>query len=414
VAAGIAETYGIDVILVRVLWVLAAIAGFGIPLYVIAWIALPSETGGGLTGGERTREVSLVLGLALIALGVFVAFDRAWPGRPHIGAITWPLFLILGGVAILLVRRARDADTPPEISPDRTYGERPEPGAEPATTSTSPDAPPTDEAPPGPDTLPTVPATAAAAGAGAPPEPPTTAWTQRAPWPATSRPPRPRRAREQPFLTPLTLSVLLIGAGVVALLDALDVIEVEPSIVLASALGLVALVLILAAWVGRARFLIFVGIVLTVFAIGTAILDVPLGGGWGDRTYEPTSRAEIRSPYELSGGQLRLDLRDVSFAGAVTRVDASVGFGQLLVDVPAGVRVVVHARVSAGNVDLFGHTEDGLHIDTEQRVAGTGQGSLRLDLRVGAGEIVVRRFDRTRTEILTELRVPPVVVGSAA
>jgi hypothetical protein len=208
--------------------------------------------------------------------------------------------------------------------------------------------------------------------------------------------------------------VLLIGAGVVALLDALDVIEVEPSIVLASALGLVALVLILAAWVGRARFLIFVGIVLTVFAIGTAILDVPLGGGWGDRTYEPTSRAEIRSPYELSGGQLRLDLRDVSFAGAVTRVDASVGFGQLLVDVPAGVRVVVHARVSAGNVDLFGHTEDGLHIDTEQRVAGTGQGSLRLDLRVGAGEIVVRRFDRTRTEILTELRVPPVVVGSAA
>jgi hypothetical protein len=208
--------------------------------------------------------------------------------------------------------------------------------------------------------------------------------------------------------------VLLIGAGVVALLDALDVIDVEPSIVLASALGLVAFVLILAAWVGRARFLILVGVVLTFFAIGAAILDIPLGGGWGDRTYEPTSRAEIRSPYELSGGQLHLDLRDVSFAGAATRVEASVGFGQLLVDVPENVRVVVHARVSAGNVDLFGHTEDGLHIDTEQRAAGAGQGSLRLDLRVGAGEIVVRRFDRTRAEVFTELGAPVVIVGNAA
>jgi hypothetical protein len=154
--------------------------------------------------------------------------------------------------------------------------------------------------------------------------------------------------------------------------------------------------------------------VLTFFAIGAAILDVPLGGGWGDRTYEPTSRAEIRSPYELSGGQLHLDLRDVSFAGTATRVEASVGFGQLLVDVPEDVRVVVHARASAGNVDLFGRTEDGLQIDTEERVAGTGRGSLRLDLRVGAGEIVVRRFDRTRTEIFTELRVPAAVAGSPA
>ena len=40
VAAGIARTYGIDVSLVRVLWVIAGVFWIGIPAYVVAWIAI--------------------------------------------------------------------------------------------------------------------------------------------------------------------------------------------------------------------------------------------------------------------------------------------------------------------------------------------------------------------------------------
>src|SRR5262245_6041679 len=72
VAAGVAETFNLDALLVRVLWVLAAFAGFGIPLYIVAWIALPAQGGDAPAGAERTRDISLALGLGLIALGVFI------------------------------------------------------------------------------------------------------------------------------------------------------------------------------------------------------------------------------------------------------------------------------------------------------------------------------------------------------
>jgi hypothetical protein len=401
VAAGLAETFGIDVLLVRVLWVLAALAGFGIPLYIVAWIAIPAGDGGTAGGQERTREISLALGLGLIALGVFIAFDRAWPGRPHFGRITWPVFLIVGGVALLLFRRTRDDERETErgTAADTT---RHDTASVAVTTASDSPAPPIT----GPDP---------AARAVASQPPPASAWGQTAPWPqppGASPPwppgppaaPRPRRPREQPFLTPLTLSVLLIGTGVVALLHALDVIDVdEPSIVFAAALGIVAVVLILAAWVGRARMLILVGIPLAFVAIATAVLDVPLRGGWGDRTYVPGTRAELRPKYELSGGELHLDLRRVPLRNSTTRIEATVGLGELRVDVPTDVRVVAHARASAGGVDLFGHTEEGLHVDTRETARGTAAGVLRLELRVGAGEIIVQRFDRAG-----EVRTAPV------
>jgi phage shock protein C len=41
VAGGVAEHFGIDPTLVRVVWVVAAVSGFGFLLYVILWIVLP-------------------------------------------------------------------------------------------------------------------------------------------------------------------------------------------------------------------------------------------------------------------------------------------------------------------------------------------------------------------------------------
>jgi phage shock protein PspC (stress-responsive transcriptional regulator) len=417
VAAGVGETYGIDAALVRVLWVLAALAGFGVPLYVVAWIALPyGDDEGVLQGAERTREISLAVGLGLIALGVFVAFDRVWPGRPHIGHITWPLFLILGGLAILVLRRSHDDDRPAETPapPSPASGPPPpvasapitaptEPAA-PGAATTSPDASPGPGSVPPPPTWPSPPTAPGSWGVtppAPPPPPPTSSWTQTGPWPTPPRPPRPPRPRERAFLTPLALSVLLIGGGVVALLDAVDAVEVNVAVVLAGALAFAGVVLIVSAFAGRARGLIAVGILLGIAAVATSALAVPLHGGWGDRAYHPTARSELEPEYRMSGGNLQLDLRDVPLENRTTRVAVTMGFGHMEIDVPTDVRVVVHARASAGSIDLFGHQDDGLHVDTTRVADGTQPGVLRLELRVGAGRIEVRRFDAAGDQILS-------------
>jgi phage shock protein PspC (stress-responsive transcriptional regulator) len=44
VAGGTAEYFGIDPTLVRVLWAVAILSGFGALAYIILWIALPEGT----------------------------------------------------------------------------------------------------------------------------------------------------------------------------------------------------------------------------------------------------------------------------------------------------------------------------------------------------------------------------------
>ena len=54
VAAGLAAHFGIDVTLVRILWVVAVLfGGFGFLAYIVMWIALPegSTEGAGRTSG---------------------------------------------------------------------------------------------------------------------------------------------------------------------------------------------------------------------------------------------------------------------------------------------------------------------------------------------------------------------------
>jgi hypothetical protein len=250
----------------------------------------------------------------------------------------------------------------------------------------SPNDPPVDPAP--------TPALPVPPGAPAPPEPPTTsAWTQHAPWPAPPpRPPRPPRTRHRPFLTPLTISLLLIGGGLAALLDSAGWVHLTLAGVLASGLILVGGALVLSAWYGRAWGLIPIGVLLLLATIPAVTIDVPISGGIGQRTYAPVATSELRSNYELGIGHLALNLRDVPLTGHVTHVKSSLGIGELDVDVPANVQVDLNAHVGAGATNLFGSVEGGWPENT-QRVAGTNQsGVLYLDLRVGAGSIRVRRF----------------------
>lgn len=128
-----------------------------------------------------------------------------------------------------------------------------------------------------------------------------------------------------------------------------------------------------------------VGAVVAGFAFG-----LPMGGGIGERTPRPQSAAALAGGFELAAGELRVDLRDVDFPRGTTRTKVEVGFGEATVIVPRGVEVAVDGRVIAGASETFGHTDDGLGVDTSRSSAG-GRGAprLELDARVGFGQLRV-------------------------
>jgi signal transduction histidine kinase len=121
VCAGIARRYGVDAALVRVAFVVAtAAAGFGIPLYLLAWLVIPAGEATGrrrLTTGRGAVEVAL--GTALLLLSVLLVFRALdiW----FSDAIVWPLVLIAGGAALIwrgsLTPRTRTETPPPSGVP---------------------------------------------------------------------------------------------------------------------------------------------------------------------------------------------------------------------------------------------------------------------------------------------------------
>jgi phage shock protein PspC (stress-responsive transcriptional regulator) len=374
VAAGIARTYGWDVTLVRVLWIVAAVVWIGIPAYLIAWIAIPAS--GAPSTEDRTRDIGLIAGLVLVGIGAAIAVNQILPHRVH-GRFLAPLLLIGGGLALLVLRRpALDADDPPPAVPPAPWASPPSP------------APPVDEPAAGDDVVTTETHTAATAI-----EPPT-AWTQTAPWPTVAPARHSRRAerrarRPRPFLAPLALSVLMLGAGVTSLLVATETIDLDVSVAFAVALGFVGSVLAVSAWFGRARSLIALGFVLTLATAASTTIDVPLRGGFGDRTYRPQNIEEVREKYELAAGPMLIDLRGLDLKGDDdVDIDAQVAMGELKVLVPNDAFVDVEARAGAGRIDLFGSGTGGYRIDRSGTTEGD-TGVVRLDLRVGAGHIEV-------------------------
>ena len=380
VATGMADAFHIDVVVMRVIWVVAAIAtgGIGVVAYAICWLAFPSDQNPAPLSEIRLRRdhrhnAGFIAGLALLALGVVIVFSQATPPLRHGGSIAWATVLIGGGLAVLFLRhpdRGNDEPEPtPSVAPTETRDV-------PADVTAASEAP-TVEIPPAPP--------------GDLPPPPTSAWTQAAPWPEPPRP-RVRSLRRRPFLTPLTISLLLIGAGVAALLDAGGAVHLTVAGVLASALIVVGGALVISTWFGRAHGLIPIGLLLLMATIPAVTIDVPISGGIGDRQFHPTTRATLQRRYELGIGRLVVDLRNAPLSERATSISGSVGIGELDVDVPANVRVDVRAHAGAGATEIFGRLEDGWPQNTH-RVTGNHQtGVLHLDLRVGAGSIHVRRW----------------------
>lgn len=123
VAGGLGEYFSLDPVIIRLLFVLAAIfGGFGIPAYIVLWIILPEEpTGeiasedtvkknvnqmkgkaetlvGGFRGEGAEGRTRTVLGAILIGLGVMFVLENFGFFRAD---IFWPLVLVVLGIFLL-------------------------------------------------------------------------------------------------------------------------------------------------------------------------------------------------------------------------------------------------------------------------------------------------------------------------
>jgi Cell wall-active antibiotics response 4TMS YvqF len=205
--------------------------------------------------------------------------------------------------------------------------------------------------------------------------------------------PADRADRRGPATATVLVGALLVLVGIGWLLDAAGV-EVPWRAVLPAALIAVGLACVAGAFRGRQHALMVAGIALTVvLSLAVAAdwdLDVPLAGGVGDRTERPSTPAEL-TEYELGVGNLEVDLSRLQVPLGTTTVEARLGIGELVVALPDGVSVEVVARSGLGEVQVLGDQEGGFGSRIDATSEAGGDRRLRLDARVGLGQVRVER-----------------------
>lgn len=444
VCAGLAEYFAIDPVIVRIAAVILAVSGPGIPAYVLAWIFVPEADDAApstLSDQGRADRGAQAFGIVLLAVAVSILLGGWWsPARRWL----FPLGLIALGAWLVLRRTDRpgvagpptaavqEPTAPSTATSHLTQGEglddvHPPDATEPPRPSEAPDV--TEEADSRDDTGRAADPTASTSVAGAswstsrsltqappphpgqlggdpPPVPPVPPWA--AGHGPGSQPPRPplsaeelaaRRRRKMVF--PGVMGGLLIWAGVAFLTG----VSVQTG--LAVALCIVGLGFVLGAFVGGSKLLVVPAVLLTAALILSTVLDLPMSGPVGERTWVPETVDELQH-YEMSIGEGTLDLTELEVPdGETVEVRASVGVGHLLVIVPDDVGLSVYGEASLGDVKIFGRSDSGwgpstsrsFDLDRFDEVIG-----LELEVGVGQVEVVSARDDGDRSTTSTTLR----------
>ena len=359
VCAAIAGEAGADPVAVRIVAVILAALGAGIPLYLIAWIALP-DAGSGRRGLRPDRPVRalVVLLLAAVAGGLVAAASAELLARATgVGTATRiqpALFLILLGLGALWWReRARIIE---------------------------PAAP----APPPP------------LGGPAPPALPAPA-------------PPPRTAADALF-APIVIAIGALVAFAPALLPDDPGSAIGADRALAASVVVLGLGLIVGAFLHRGAWIIPFGVGAAVLLAIVAIAGSDFRGGAGERVLAPLSAAGVPGEFRLAAGTADIDLRRLDLEGESVHLDARVAAGQMTVRLPPDAAAKVSARSGFGQIsvepgrrpatriELMGEDESsgpaGAQIASGISVTGDVElegedGRIEIDAEVGFGEVIV-------------------------
>ncbi len=362
VAGGLARHLDVDVIIIRVALVVGVFfGGAGLIAYVGAWLLVPEEGTDDQPLGLDVRSRSLALaGVGILAL---LSAVGDWAGAFW---FPWPLAIVAAIVIWFLNRKDRSASRSGygyagPVSPGTAQQPDHTTGLDPAGWDQGGwDQSGWDQ----------------------------TGWQQPE---AYARAPRQYRnpRRRGPILFFFTVALIALAEGVLGVVD-LAGVAVAESAYPALALGLTAAMLVVGAFWGRAGGLIALGLVAALAtAATTATSSFP-----DDRlTYAPTSAAEVRDSYDLGGGELTLDLSDVSdvdaLDGRAVTVDG-VG-GRVEVVVPDGMDVTVRTDLFAGDSRVFDERRDGLDVNLDGfRDGGDEVPDMSITIDLFAGEVIVR------------------------
>ena len=377
VSGGIARHFDIDPVIPRLVFVALTVAGgSGLLLYLIAWLVIPDETEdetaamNALRGGQRRGGWLVVVAAIALLMVLALSGSFIWlPGVPD--GVLLPLLILGAGLALLM--------WPSESPTWRREGSeehgrwrhgynRVAPASGQDLTQDLTTAYPTDPMDP------------------AVPPPPSTPAVDSAP--PQDRPPRPPRPRS--FLGPLGFAAVLVFIGVNGLAEAADWWSTSAAQYLAGSLVILGLVLVVSAFVGRARGLIWVGALLLPVAWAVTAIDVDWYDGIGEQTETPASLAELDATYHWGIGQLIVDLSDIDLDGEVRQLEVGLTIGEVQVYVPDTFATDVHVEAQLGSVVLHESglrtTNDGSDPMIDRTVGDPEGGTLELDLAVGLGE----------------------------
>lgn len=432
VAAGLARHLAVDVVLVRIAFVVGTILtqGLGVLAYLLFWVFIPKATEAELAAAPPPparrdpaadgRGAAFWVGVGLLALGaVWFLGAVSAPGRGVFAifdaGLVIPLLLIGLGVALWrtgdrsdAVTAAAPASPPSARSPSAAA---PTPVQETTMSTATSAAPPSSAQPSGSvpppamaeqdDTVPLTPDS----GAGAPPPTPPAAPGDAGGSGGSFTPP-PVAPRARSLLTRLTLGVALLTVGVLWILEVTTAMSLGPLAIVAVGLAIIGAGLLLGSLVGRGRALIIVGVLLLPLVLaGTVLQGLPSGpliegsvrGNVmvGERLERPATVEELATNYEQGAGRLELDLRELTLEEDVS-VLVEVGAGEVLVYLPSDVNATVAGSLGAGELRLLDVRRTGFALDAEATAAADVDdpgAAPTLDLRVNAGfgDIQVRR-----------------------
>lgn len=353
VAAGLAAYLNVSVGLIRVAFLIAVVfGGLGFALYAIGWLLIRDETESesiaqrllaGVGSGPSWIGVALLTLGAVVFLANFTFFSDS---------LVWALVLIVAGY--LLYRG------------DVGSGRDKEPADDAAVPSTTPSSPP-----------------ATAAGvATAPPPPPTAS----RPVPSAPAPPPPPPAPPS-ILGRLTLGVAMLALGVLAVLDNVtDLVDPRPRHYLALATVVLGIGLLTGAFVGRARWMILLGIFVVPPLLASPAAEVEWEGRL-ERIVTPATLAELDPSYEAGAGRFVFNLTETIWSGEDVNLAVDLAAGEIVVIVPDDVAITGSGTVSIGQIEDPSGQRGGIgQINRTFDVSGD-QGSLDLDLEVGVGSI---------------------------
>ncbi|WP_166664420.1 PspC domain-containing protein [Actinophytocola oryzae] len=408
VAAGIANRYRIDPVLVRVGLAVAAIyGGAGVLVYLLGWLFLPEQDDEAspieaLFGKGRSSTSS---GFTIL-LGIITVPVSGWflSGSFTGEFSSWMSLLVVGGLVYLL-HHARGNQVPMTSGPAAPTPEPP-PVPMPTMPLTTPMATP---APTPSATMPVEPPVGRPADVPPPyapePEPRTSppswdplgaapfAWDL--PEPAVPEPeePAPPVKRRKPRIGTATLGLVLLAVAGLAIAANAPWASgwITPQHAVGIVLAIVGLGLVAGAFARAGRGLIALAVPLSVAGMAMSTISPEGYNGLGDLNVRPVTITSVQDSYARSIGDVELDLTGLPETGVIS-TDAHTDIGNVTVIVPESADVTLTCEARAGNIDCLGKQQDGIDQHAQTTDPG-GPGGLTINLHVStdAGNVEVRR-----------------------